>query len=135
MTDTASPSDTRPREAPGGARELATAALAMARETGQRRVEPGPMLMLAEIDERGGRHHSALQRYQRAYVPAREVRNQYSHVEVLIGVGSVYLALGRRGQARHHLDKAVAISRRIGYRLLEEQAVAVLATLTHEGVS
>jgi tetratricopeptide (TPR) repeat protein len=108
------------------ARESAEAALVIVGRAGNARHEPDCWMALGTVHERSGDRGRAWSCFQRAMTAASATGERYAQAAALIGLAGA-CPPSETGAARAHLDAALAIIRRVGYRLLEGAALTGLA--------
>jgi tetratricopeptide (TPR) repeat protein len=123
----------------GPALDLVRAALALAAEIGGQRTEAEATSTLAAIELSMGQHQRAVEHYQRALRTLRTNGIAYPQVQALIGLATAYCRVGgfdrvldqpvnhALDRAFHHARSALVLARSAGLRVLEGQALSVLA--------
>jgi tetratricopeptide (TPR) repeat protein len=107
------------------AETMAQRAVELARESTDRRTEADALNALAAVQHALGRPELAGRTHREALRVARRCRTGPPEVAALIGLAAVHHA--DPVQAGPFLDEALALARRGGYRVLEEQALALRA--------
>jgi predicted ATPase/class 3 adenylate cyclase/Tfp pilus assembly protein PilF len=107
-------------------------ALAVARGTGNRRLEGGIIGNLGNMYEEQGKGLDAREYIETALLIAREVGNRPAEGNTLIKLGILEREQGRTERARANLEDALAISREIGNRLFEGVALLNLGNVNLE---
>jgi DNA-binding SARP family transcriptional activator/tetratricopeptide (TPR) repeat protein len=107
------------------ARRLAQASLAIAEDAGDRRVQADACHTLAALDRREGASGAGWE--DRALALARETGYAQGEARALVGLARDRLAAGAVADAVTAARTARDTARRAGYRLVEEEAVSVLA--------
>jgi predicted ATPase/class 3 adenylate cyclase/Tfp pilus assembly protein PilF len=105
------------------------AALARAREFGDRRCECRARIGLAACDSRAGRMDEARAQFEAALLSARELHDRTLQSDAHNGLGTIEVFLGRIGEARAHLEQALASAREAGDREREGRMLANLGIL------
>ena len=90
------------------------AALAVAREVGNRRLEGNTLCNLGLLHQVQGRFGEALDQLEAALAVARDMGNAHLECVVLCNLGMVYDSLARFDEARDHFEAALAIARAMG---------------------
>jgi len=118
---------------PDQALELATAALALARETGNRPSEADALNTLATIQVHLGRPEQAIRHHRHALGLARG-GDRHAETEALAGLAAAYHAAGHHDQAAEAAVAALAIARRCHFRQWESNVLTTLAAIRlHRG--
>ena len=116
------------------ARSNMEAALAVAREVGNRRLEGNTLCNLGLLQQVQGNFGDALDRLEAALAVARDTGNAHLECVVLCNLGMVHDSLARFGEARENFDAALGIAREAGYRRREGQFLGYLGLLhAHQG--
>jgi tetratricopeptide (TPR) repeat protein len=89
-------------------------ALAILRDTGNRRDQAQPANNLAFCYLILGRHEEAVTALLDALELQREVGRRYGEAVALCNLGEAYLELGRQAEAIEHSERALAIAREVG---------------------
>lgn len=84
---------------------------------------------LATVLHHTGQHSDAADHQGRALALARATDERYRQAVVLVGIAATRHALGDPDRARGYAESALAIAREDGYRIVTEQARAVLDLL------
>ena len=108
------------------------AALAAAREVGDRRCEAQVLGDLGLLDQNEGRMDDARTRYEAALLLAPEVGDEVLEYVVHNGLGSLSEAQGRIDGARVHFEAALDLARKRGDRRREGRTLANLGVLNLE---
>jgi DNA-binding SARP family transcriptional activator/Tfp pilus assembly protein PilF len=108
--------------------DLAEAALAHAQAAGDRRYEADALNTVASVT-RISDPQQAARTYWSALELAREIGNRYPEAEALIGLA---VTGPTRELARGYAEEGLAVARQIGYRILEGDALAVLADIERD---
>ncbi len=106
--------------------------LAICEETGDQEIQAYLLNNLGEALIELERNKDADERLQAAHAIASQTRNQRTQATVLRNLGRLQLLKGDPEQARSLAEKALEISRRVGLRVVEGQALCLLAGLTAE---
>src|SRR5262249_5665760 len=85
------------------------------------------------LELRAGRFESAVSRFQEAAHQADLAADDYPRIMAQTGLGAAWLELGRLDDAHAAAAVAVGLARRRGYRLLEAEALVVLAAIATAG--
>ena len=107
--------------------ELAQAALALAREISEPRIQADALNTLASIQLRLARPESAADRHQQALEVARQTGARYPETEALLGLAAAHQHLGHPDQAMADAHQALTLTAQAGYRLLEGRARTTIA--------
>jgi tetratricopeptide (TPR) repeat protein len=105
------------------------AALAAAREVGNRRLEGNTLCNLGLLHQVQGRFGEALDQLEAALAAARGTGNAYLESLVLCNLGMTCESLARFDEARDHFDAALAIARALGDRRSEGQFLSYFGLL------
>jgi tetratricopeptide (TPR) repeat protein/transcriptional regulator with XRE-family HTH domain len=121
------------RDAGRPSTEVVGAALSAARQLRDSQLEAVALNILGSIEVRLGRHRQAVEHHRQAYETARDAELKQPEAEALVGLAWAYLHLGRAtadedpaGLARAHLGRARALAEGHGYRLIADEASAML---------
>jgi tetratricopeptide (TPR) repeat protein len=106
--------------------ELAGMAVALARETGERRVEADALTVLGRALAGSAGARPA---YEQALLVSRETGAHYSEAEALLGLAATDRRLGDLDRARSAATGALELSRQRSYGLVEAAALAELAAV------
>ncbi|MFO0931115.1 MAG: protein kinase [Planctomycetota bacterium] len=112
---------------PAGALALEASALERASRTGDPALRSAVLGSHAQTLTLVGRREEARERAIDALALAREARDALTVAHVAIQLGEIEAQLGRAGDARGHLELAIATVRLHGHRLLEATALMGLA--------
>jgi tetratricopeptide (TPR) repeat protein len=107
--------------------DRADLALTISRALTDPEIEADARNVLGTIHDRLGRHPAAIAHHRQAHELAGGAGLRYPEAEALIGLGAAHLHAGEHERARAHLDRAVTLTRRHGYRLLADRATALLS--------
>ncbi|MFE9649926.1 BTAD domain-containing putative transcriptional regulator [Streptomyces sp. NPDC006365] len=115
--------------------DTARTALALARENDHTRHEVDALNALASAHLMLADHDRALSHYEQALRILRETGQDHCHaaVESLVGLADTHHRTGRGTPAAELAHRTLHTSRRTGYRLLEGQALTVLAGIALVG--
>lgn len=91
-------------------------AMAIGRRLEDRYIEARAQLVLALLDDDGGRLDAALSRYERAVELFRACADRWNEEITLNAMALLYVELGRFVEARAHYDEALAICDELGLR-------------------
>lgn len=100
----------------GEAIALCERALAIGRRLADRYIEARAQLVLALLDDDGGRLDAALARYDRAVAHFRACGDRWNEEITLNATALLHAELGRPVEARAHFDEALAICDELGLR-------------------
>ncbi len=114
------------------ARDMAAEALRLARETGSRRVEAAALNALGLVQRDPA---AALARHTEALEVAAAVGHAHSRIEALIGQAGAHVRLGAHAAAEQVAREALTLARDTDHRMLEGQALTVLAAATRDPVT
>jgi tetratricopeptide (TPR) repeat protein len=110
------------------------AALAVAREVGNRRLEANTLCNLGLLHQVQGRYGEALEQLGAALTVSRELGNARAECIVLCNLGMAYDSLARFDEAGDHFEAALAIARAMGDRRREGQFLSYVGLLhAHRG--
>jgi DNA-binding SARP family transcriptional activator/Tfp pilus assembly protein PilF len=105
-------------------------ALSIAKNTDNRRGAVAVLSSMALVYENVGRYEEALSHLEEAWSAIPDVVNDHGLAgHTLANLGLVHLRLGRRAEARQHLDLALAGARATGNRDLESEVLDTLGEL------
>jgi DNA-binding SARP family transcriptional activator len=107
--------------------EYANLAMSRVRDTGDRRLESDVWSVMAALRLSLGDHNDAVTCYERAHDIARPV--PFQRTVALLGLGAARTGLGQYEQASVQASQALEAARKIGYRVLEGQALTLLAEI------
>ena len=105
------------------------AALAVAREVGNRRLEGNTLCNLGLLYQVQGQFGDALEQLEPALAVARDLGNAQLECIVLCNLGMVYDSLARFDEACDHFEAALAIARAMGDRRREGQFLSYVGLL------
>ena len=105
---------------------LAYDAVAAAEEVGDVGAETEALNSLATVLHRTGHHSDAADHHGRALTLARSSGERYREAVVLVGLATTQHALGDLDRARENAGRAQAIAQEVGYRIVDDQACAIL---------
>jgi predicted ATPase/class 3 adenylate cyclase/Tfp pilus assembly protein PilF len=110
------------------------AALTLAREVGDHRLEGSVLRDLGGLHQHQGRMDEARVHYDAALTLAREIGDRRLEGTVLGNLGNTHQNLGRMDEARAHYDAALTVVREIGDRRFEGITLGNLGNLhQHQG--
>jgi predicted ATPase/class 3 adenylate cyclase/Tfp pilus assembly protein PilF len=107
-------------------------ALALARETRDRRCEGCVLGALGILHREQGRMKEALEHYERALAIHREVGNCHVEGIVLNNLGNLYGEQGRMQEALTHFEQALGIHREVGNRDAEGRVLSNIGVVHSE---
>lgn len=105
------------------------AAIAILRETGDRRLEVSVSTNLGGLLQEKGRVVEARTHYGAALAIARELGDRDSEGNILSNLGTLHASQGRMEEARTDLEAALAIHREVGNRRFEGVVLTTLGQL------
>lgn len=105
------------------------AALAVAREVANWRLEGNTLCNLGLLHQVQGRSGEALDQLEAGLTVARDMGNAHLECVVLCNLGMTYDGLARFDEARDHFEAALAIARAMGDRRREGQFLSYLGLL------
>jgi DNA-binding SARP family transcriptional activator/Tfp pilus assembly protein PilF len=109
--------------------ECAEASLAVARRIGSRRYSADALNVLASVHDRLGCHRAAIDARREALRLAESSGDRYPALEAMVGLAGALCHDGRLDEALEIADTALAYTVDAEYRLLTEDAQAILAEI------
>ncbi|WP_460520630.1 AfsR/SARP family transcriptional regulator [Flindersiella endophytica] len=114
---------------PTAAFELAAQTVELADQTGHQHVKAMSLSAYGEIMRQRGDHPAALEAYRGALTIADKTADSYGEAEARLRLAVALFETGRLEEAADLVQQSLTTSRLGGYRLLEGQALVVLAAV------
>ncbi|MEV0388784.1 BTAD domain-containing putative transcriptional regulator [Nonomuraea sp. NPDC050643] len=109
--------------------DLARAALGLARDIGDARLEADAFNTLGSIHHRLGEHLQAVEHHRQALGAATDIGLGHARAEALIGLAAAHRDLGGHDRAHELIEQATTVVNEAGFRLLEGHVLTVLTGL------